>query len=653
MNKFIEELKRRNVLKASLSYAIIGWVLLQVGDILFPVIGIEDLGMRILLITLLIGFPIWVVFAYFYESTPEGFKKTEDVEEEKSIHHATSKKLNFYIIGGLVLVVALLVFDRIFQIDVGLETAERDKSVAILPFKNLSASEDVYFAAGMTEDILTQISQIGELRVLSNYTLNDYESEGKSPQIIGEELGVSYILTGNVRRSADDLRISCQLVGTNNEGAIWAKTYDKRMTNMFELQAEIATEIARTLAASLSDEQKEQLEQKPTDNLVAYDLYLQAREVANRFSKKDDLLKQIDLLEEAIELDPTFSLAYSSLAATYIFSIQNTGAFPGNYLDTAFVLAQKGVDLGPDYYQTWGTLGAAYSKLGKREQAATMYKRALEINPNSSSATNNLSNYYLETGKFDKSIEMYKKSIQLKASIDSAGLVITFSNLAQSYRRLMLADRALYCAQEAINYKEYTLSLAALGTTQYISGDTISSSNSIAKMVETDNHSIPSLATATSLFYEYLDQDLGLEYLKELKKKENFRYEDFPYIRTYEAFELQKAGKYDSSEVLLNENLEFYLAQFERGRRFQGWLFDITKIYVALDQEEKAFEWLQKLVDDGFMDYVQVNDSRLFDPLKDQPEYIGIMGGLKERLDAMRQRVIDAEATEQLRGLKM
>jgi len=205
MKKFFEELKRRNVFKAALSYAIIGWVLLQVGDILFPVIGIEELGMRILLIALLIGFPIWVVFAYVYESTPEGFKKTTAIEKEVSIRSDTSRKLNYFIIGGLVLVVALLIFDRFFEIKVGLDSGERDKSVAILPFNNLSASEDSYFAAGMTEDILTQISQIGELRVLSNYTLNSYEYEGKSPEKMGKNLVYRISLPG----MSDDQTTTC------------------------------------------------------------------------------------------------------------------------------------------------------------------------------------------------------------------------------------------------------------------------------------------------------------------------------------------------------------------------------------------------------------------------------------------------------------
>ncbi|MFK7952134.1 MAG: tetratricopeptide repeat protein, partial [Ekhidna sp.] len=370
-------------------------------------------------------------------------------------------------------------------------------------------------------------------------------------------------------------------------------------------------------------------------------------------SSKSDRLKGIALYKEAIALDPTFSLAYAELADTYTFGIQNVGAFPGNYLDTALVLAQKSVDLGPEHYETWGTLGATYISLGKREQAATMYKRALEINPNASAEINNLANYYLQIGQFDKAIEMYKKSIGLKPTIDSVGLTITYANLSSAYRKLRLPEYALYCAQQAISYKEYENSLLALGLAQYISADTIAAFNSMGKMVEADNQSIPSLATATFMFYEYGDQEKGLEYLQELKKKENFRYEDFSNIKTYDALEMQKAGQYDSAEILLNENLEFYLAQFERGRRFQVWIKDIAIIYLALDQKEEAFKWLEKLVDDGFMDYEQINESRLFDSVKDHPEYIRIMGGLEERLDEMRQRVIDAEASEQLKGVRL
>jgi len=425
------------------------------------------------------------------------------------------------------------------------------------------------------------------------------------------------------------------------------------MTNMFDLQAEIASEIAGTLAASLSDKEKKQLERKPTENLVAYDLYLQAESLSKAFSPKSDRLKGIALYKEAIALDPAFSLAYEGLASAYAFGFYNMGAFPGNYLDTALVKAQKSVDLGPEYYETWKTLGTTYMMLGKREQSATMYKRALEINPNASAPINNLANYYVNNGQYDKAIEMYKKSIRVKAPIDSAGYAVSYSNLSTCYRILDLAENALYCAQQAIKYKEFTNSLLALGAAHYFTGDTAAAFQTAARIPEVENHSIPSLFMSSVLYYEYFDQEKGVEYLNELKEKENFRYEDYPSVRTYEALEIKKAGQYDAAQIMLNENLELYLTQFERGRRLQTWIKDIALIYLALDQEKEAFKWLEKLVDDGFMDYDQINESRLFDPVKDHPEYLRIMGGWKERLDEMRQRVIDQEASEQLRRLKM
>ena len=599
-----------------------------------------------------VAFPAWVIFAYIYELTPEGFKKTDEVAIEDSISRKTSKKLNAYIISGLTLVVIVLLVDRFFEVDVSLETAERDKSVAVLPFNNLSALEDKYFALGMTQDILTQISQIRDLRVLSDFTINNYDAEGKTPEMMGRELGVSYILTGNVRRSEDDLRISCQLIGTNNEGAIWAKSYDKRMTNMFDLQAEIATEIANTLAASLSDEEKEQLEQKPTDNLVAYDLYLRANELSKQFSKTEDQLRAIELYKDAIRLDSTFSLAYSGLASSYLFGFNDHGLFPGNYVDTAFVLAQKGVDLGPEFAATWGTLGTAYYLTGKREQAATMYKKVLELNPNSPGAISNLSMYYGEKGELDKTIAMYKKSIRLKPKIDST-LAIQYSNLSHNYRLLGLLEEAYYCANQSINYKETYNGILHLGIAQFVLGDSLTSMQTFNKLAENDNAYVPSLATASTLFYEYGDQETGLEYLNQLKKAATFRYEDFSRMRIFEAVELQKAGRYDSANTLLQKNLDFYLSQFEQGRKFSGWLAEISLIYVLQNNRAEAFEWLEKLIDDGFSDYDQIHESVLFDPVKNDPEYQRIMGKLRARLDTMKQRVLEQEATEQLEGLKL
>ncbi|MFT5641374.1 MAG: adenylate cyclase [Cyclobacteriaceae bacterium] len=648
--KIIQELQRRNVIKASISYLVISWVILQVSDIVFPLIGWGDERLKLLFIVLLSGFLPWAIFAYIYELTPSGFRKTNDVEATESMYKQTNKKLNAYIISGLTLVVVLLVVERVFFANSSV-AIQADKSVAILPFKNLSASEDVYFAAGMTQDILTHVSQIADLRVLSDFTINNYDYDGKSAEMMGDELGVAYILTGNVRRSEKDLRISCQLVGTHGEGAIWSKTYDKQMTNVFAVQSEIAQEIAATLKASLSEKEKDQLDRKPTENLLAYDFYLKSAEYDRKYDAPSTL-KAIDLLKEAITLDPTFSLAYSSLAGNYMSGIQNFGLFPVSYLDTAFVLAQKGVDLGPDFSGTWHTLGMAYSMLGKKEQAVMMYQKALEINPNGSATINNLASHYFYENKQDQAIAMYKKSILLKAQNDP-GNVIVYGNLSFAYSGLGLYGRAIEYAEKALQMKEYYYSYLAYGVAQYGMGDTIGSFNSIRNMVLSSKESLPSLSIATASSYEYFNTDTAMVYLGKLKSNPNFSYNGNQAVRIYEAIELRKIGLNDSAETLLENSLDYYLSKFERGMKEQVWLLDVTAIYTAMGQYDKALQWLEKGIDDGYPLYYAIYNSNLYKDLHNYPKYEKVMASLKAQTEKMRQRVLDAEATEQLKDLNL
>ena len=239
MAGIFKNLQRRNVIKAAISYVVIAWAILQAADIIFPAIGIPESSIRYLLIGLIIGFPIWIIFAYIYEWTPDGFKKTESVAEEASVYKKTSKRLNSFIITGMALAIVLLLLDRFYGFTANAGARDVRKAIAVLPFKNLSGDEDSYFAIGVTEDILTHISKIGDLRVLSRFTLNDYDIEGKSIEQIGDELNVGYLLTGSVRRAGDDLRISCQLVQVNPEEEAWAHNFDRRMEDVFAIQNEV------------------------------------------------------------------------------------------------------------------------------------------------------------------------------------------------------------------------------------------------------------------------------------------------------------------------------------------------------------------------------------------------------------------------------
>lgn len=655
MKRFLEELQRRNVIKASISYLVVAWLILQVASIVFPIFQINTAIQRWIFIVLLIGFPAWVVFAYIYELTPEGFKKTDEVAPEESIGRKTSKKLNAYIIGGLTLVVLALVFDKFFEVDVSLESSDIiENSLAVLPFENLSESEDAYFARGITEDIFIEISSISDFRVLSSYTLKNYDANGKSLKEIGEELGVSHILLGNVRRSEEDIRVGCQLISTREEATMWANSYDKKMSSVFELQKEIAIEISKSLMRTFNP--KEQEVKKPTENLVAYDLYLKARDLQQNFTD-DSQTKAAGLWKEAIEIDPYFANAFAGLAENYTLGIDRFGVYPEHFLDSAKSYAQKAIDLKPDFSGGWNALGNVYAKKGMAEQAKTMYQRTLELNNQSRGAYNNLAIFYSEEGDLSKGIEMYKKSISLSPA-NSKGVALELTNLSFNYFQLRLYSQALDLVNLALEKRpNYSVANQVKAVCLLNLGDTTGAYQHIRiSVADEQEENLPSLALAARLCYEYINIDSGLVYLNRLEKintSKKFFVQDAAAPSIYRAHHLMNQGKKDSAEYLLDKQLNFFTSKMEQGTKFQGYLYHIASIHALQEENDMAMEWLQKLFDSGYINSFAIRRSNLFESMKDLPSFNHLLDEVDRKTATMRQKVIADEASEQLEGIKL
>lgn len=648
MQKILQELKRRNVIKASVSYLVVGWLIIQVASIVFPVFSLDTELLKWVFIVLAIGFPAWIIFAYIYEWTPSGFKKTDEVAPEQSQRRNTNKKLNAYIISGLSMMVILLLVDRFFEINVSLEDGTRDKSIAILPFENMSASEDAYFASGITEDILTQVSKVGKIRVLSSLSLKDYDVTGKTPDEIGKELGVSHILIGNVRRSEDNLRIGCQLVDTQGEETIWAQTYDKQMSNVFAIQSEIAIEVANSLGATISAKEEIIIEKKPTDNMAALDLLYRGRELSLKVGKKYNEQALI-LFKEAIVLDPYFSTAYSNLSATYTLGIQDYGNYSRDYLDTALLLAQKAIDLEPDFSMNWHALGLAYSRLGKIEESITMYQKVLELNPNSSSAYNNLANYYSQKGDPVRAIEMYKKGISLEPA-NSIKSKTEYSNLSAVYWELGLGERAIAAAKRSIEIGETAAGRRQLAISNYVIGDSSAMIDNLNRMISLGQEDAGNMNWATLLYFEYINLETGKKYLERLKGLAYFDTRDFPNTLTYDAYIAFQEGRVDNANAILSRNLDFHLGEIQSGVQFQTYLFNIAAIYAIQNDQEKAVLWLNKLVDDGWLNVTAIQNSRLFENLQDNEGYHKLVDRLQVKVNTLRQEVISNEMNTTLRS---
>ncbi|HSG98004.1 MAG TPA: hypothetical protein VLA11_08420 [Woeseiaceae bacterium] len=326
---FIQELKRRNVFRVALVYVVVSWLLMQIGDVMFPALLLPEWTPTLLVAFLILGFPLVVVFAWAFELTPDGVVRTSNVPEEQSITADTGRKINFMIIGILVIAVAFLLVKDFLQPDVpaSFRVTDTDHSIAVLPFKNQSASTEnaEFFAGGLHDELLTLLSHLGDLRVISRTTVERLGPELTIPEI-GELLKVTSVLEGQVQRAGDRLRINVQLIDTADEGHIWANTYDRELTaeNIFDVQSDIARTITDALQAEISPADEALLESVPTTNTAALEKYLLGVQLWKRQSY-GALADAIGYLNEATTLDPDFAAAWVALAKAYTSAYQ-TGA---------------------------------------------------------------------------------------------------------------------------------------------------------------------------------------------------------------------------------------------------------------------------------------------------------------------------------------
>jgi TolB-like protein/Flp pilus assembly protein TadD len=318
-----------------------------------------------------------------------------------------------YISIAVVIVVAGYAVLSRFFLPSGTEPASLErKSIAVLPFKNMvSDPENEWFSDGITEDIMTQLSKIGDLKVISRTSVMLYKESKKTLRETGQELGVATILEGSVRRADSRVRIISQLVDARTDEHIWAETYDREMKDIFYIQSDVAQKIAIALKAKLSPEEKERLQKKPTENPTAYDYYLKGREYYYRYRKQDNE-NAIQLFKKALELDPDYALAYAGLGTAYV-TRATTFEFTYTWWDSAIDVSQKAISIDPNCAEGYLALGYAYWAYGWLNRALEAYEKAVDLNPNYYPALAGIGSMNSYMGKFDEALKWEKKAIAL------------------------------------------------------------------------------------------------------------------------------------------------------------------------------------------------------------------------------------------------
>lgn len=367
-----DELKRRNVVRVAIAYAVAAWLLLQVLDTVAPILELPIWISRAVLLFLAVGFVVSLIVAWAYEITPEGVKREKDIDRSQSITHVTGRKLDFIIIGVLATGLAFFALERFVWHDHDTEpvaaTTDIEKSIAVLPFANRSADEsDAYFVDGIHDDILTQLYKLSGIdKVISRTSVERYRDTDLSMPQIAAELGVATILEGGVQRAGDNVRINVQLIDAAKDEHIWAEMYDRELTaeNMFEIQSEISRAIAENLQAALTDDEANDLTKLPTESLAAWEKY-QLGKYVMEVRSLDGLAKAREYFEEAIEIDEDFALAHVRLADAInlaaVFGYNSDEGLPleefDGLVDMARAAAERALEINP-------RLGEAYASLG-------------------------------------------------------------------------------------------------------------------------------------------------------------------------------------------------------------------------------------------------------------------------------------------------
>ena len=422
--KFFAEVKRRNVYKVAAAYGVVAWLLTEIATQVLPFFEIPNWGVRLIVLAIVIGFPIALVIAWAFELTPEGLKRTEIADAEFPLGRSPKRAWIFIVtIAGAISVglffLGRYTTSRTLSTEQGQPPASAgslpQKSIAVLPFDNLSRDPDnAYFAEGIQDEILTRLAKVADLKVISRTSTQKYKSAPDNLRDIAKQLGVLNILEGSVQRAADQVRVTVQLINATTDAHLWAETYDRKLTDIFAVESDIAKTIADTLHAKLTGSEKSAIAKRPTADTEAYELYLKGRFFWNKRTGPD-LRKAIAYFNQAIAKDPNYALAYAGLADAYVLLPPYGAASALESFPQAEAAAKKALELDDALAEAHTSLGQVLVSYDFDFEGSTReFERAITLNPNYATAHH----WYgsgppLSLGEFDRAIAELKRAQQL------------------------------------------------------------------------------------------------------------------------------------------------------------------------------------------------------------------------------------------------
>ncbi len=590
MNLFAE-LRRRNVFKVGAAYIIVGWLLMQVGEVMAPALHLPDWILSALAFFLILGLPLALFFAWAFEMTPEGLKKEKDVDRSQSITHLTGQKLNVTIIALLALALGYFAIDK-FVLDPGRDAAELEaalegagrvatepgpdaapeRSIAVLPFVNMSSDpEQEYFSDGITEELLNLLAKIPELRVAARTSSFSFKGQNVEIPVIAERLGVAHILEGSVRKAGNQVRITAQLIQADDGFHLWSETYDRQLDNIFAIQDEISAAVVDALKVTLLGEAPRSVETDPE----AYRLYLEGQYFFNQRSQ-ESLLKAAELLQQSVAIAPEYAPAWAELAFVQLWLGASGGMEPGESIRLAERSTSRALELDPNLSLAHTTRAIRYVFYDfDFERGLAEYKRAFDLDPGGALGIGGYGLALKQLGRFGEAIEYQLEGLKRDPLMPES-----HNNLGTSYLAMGEWDRAESSFRQALE----------------LSPDYVGVRNRLTRAYLFQGQTEKALATA---------------------KQE-------PDDKVYRPSALSMAHHSLGETAASDRELQQLIEQGAEVGAYQ-----IAQTYAWRGETDKAFEWLDECLEIRDSGLASVLGDRVFESLWDDPRWEILLGKLK------------------------
>jgi adenylate cyclase len=582
LSSFFAELKRRNVYKVAAAYAVVAWLLIQAASIFFPAFDAPPWVMKIFIIVIIFGFPVALIFSWAFEITPEGIKLESEIEPNKSITRGTGRKIVAVTIALAVVAACLFVYQLVRSKSIvtprqsEAATVAPDKSIAVLPFVNMSADKnDEYLSDGMTEELINVLSKVPGLRVPGRTSCFAFKGKNEEDifRKVGDQLHVGTVLEGSVRKAGDKLRVTAQLIKVSDGYHLWSKDYDGDVKDILNFQSNVAEQVVQALQVKLGGEEKRALAKKPTENPEAHRLYLLGR---YEFAKYTQTAwnNAIRYYEQALRLDPNYALAYCGLADNYAY--MGSVVMPEKEaIAKEKEFAQKALELDPELAEAHMSVALALVAAYDWRNGLKEFDRALELNPNLAFAYELQSWTLNGLGRFDEAIAKTRKAVELDPLNPFFQMSLSFYQYwARQY------DDAIAQARKTLAMDPNSaISHVLLGLSFLKKGDT---AGAIAELQK-------SKAPDPGAWYQGF---LGYAYAI--------------------------SGDRAKAEQALRELEELAKRQYVSPTAF-------VTIYLGLGEKEKALDWLEKAYEeqDSACWYLKID--QIYDSVRNEPRFQAIL----------------------------